>query len=176
MSNKWFETVAEAQRRAKRRLPRSVYGALVAGSERGLTIDDNMAAFGEWRFGSGRGCAHFVYVTISTGIGGGIIVDNALLLGRNGMAGEVGHMTVWPDGPICCCGNHGCWEALASGTALAQFAAEALAGGQPSLIRDIAAGSPVRGAHVAAAAGQGDLRIRSLTYDVKWIGERITRL
>ena len=53
-----------------------------------------MAALGEWRFGNGRGCEHFVYVTISTGIGGGIVVDKKLLLGRNGMAGEVGHMTI----------------------------------------------------------------------------------
>ena len=142
-----------------------------------LRNDANMAALGEWRFGSGRGCEHFVYVTISTGIGGGVIVDNKLLLGRNGMAGEVGHMTILPDGPICCCGNHGCWEALASGTALAQFAAEALADGQPSLIRDIAAGAPVRGVHVAAAAEQGDpLAQKLMQREGEWIGIGVTNL
>ena len=142
-----------------------------------LQNDANMAALGEWHFGSGRGCEHFVYVTISTGIGGGVIVDNRLLLGRNGMAGEVGHMTILPEGPVCCCGNHGCWEALASGTALAQFAAEALADGQPSLIRDIAAGAPVRGAHVAAAAERGDpLALMLMRREGEWIGIGVANL
>ena len=136
-----------------------------------LQNDANMAALGEWRFGSGRGCADFAYVTISTGIGGGIIANNALLLGRNGMAGEVGHMTLVPDGPACSCGSQGCWEALASGTALAQFAAEALASGQPSLIREIAAGEPVRGAHIAAAAERGDpLALSLMQREGEWIG------
>lgn len=142
-----------------------------------LQNDANMAALGEWRFGSGRGCAHFVYVTISTGIGGGVIVDNKLLLGRKGMAGEVGHMTLLPDGPACTCGNRGCWEALASGTALAQFAADALAAGQPSLIREIAAGAPVRGAHVAAAAERGDpLALALMQREGEWIGIGVTNL
>lgn len=142
-----------------------------------LWNDANMAALGEWRFGSGRGCEHFVYVTLSTGIGGGVIVDNRLLLGRKGMAGEVGHMTIVPDGPLCCCGNHGCWEALASGTALAQFAAAALADGEPSLIRDIAAGEPVRGAHVAEAAERGDpLALTLMQREGEWIGIGIANL
>ena len=121
-----------------------------------LNNDGHVAALGEWRFGSGRGCQHLVYVTISTGIGGGVIMDGNLLLGRRGMAAEVGHMTIQPDGPVCCCGNHGCWEALASGTALALFAAQELARGRQSLITDIAAGAPLSGRHVAAAAEQGD--------------------
>ena len=142
-----------------------------------LQNDANMAALGEWRFGSGRGCAHFVYVTISTGIGGGVIVDNALLLGRNGMAAEVGHMTLVPDGPVCCCGNRGCWEALASGTALEQVAAEGLSDGRPSLIRDLAAGAPVRGAHVAAAAEQGDPLARTLMQrESEWLGLGVVNL
>ena len=142
-----------------------------------LQNDANMAALGEWRFGSGRGCEHFVYLTVSTGIGGGVIMDNALLLGRNGMAAEVGHMTLAPDGPVCGCGNRGCWEALASGTALAQLAADALADGQPSLIRDLAAGAPVRGAHVAAAAEQGDpLALRLMEREGEWLGLGVVNL
>jgi glucokinase len=142
-----------------------------------LRNDANMAALGEWRFGSGRGCEHFVYVTISTGIGGGIIIDNKPLLGREGMAGEVGHMTLLPDGPSCTCGNRGCWEALASGTALAQFAATALADGPSSLIRDIAAGAPVRGAHVAAAAERGDpLALTLMQREGEWIGIGVVNL
>jgi glucokinase len=118
--------------------------------------DANVAALGEWRFGLGRGCQHFVYVTISTGIGGGVIAEGRLLLGRKGIAGEVGHMTIQTDGPVCGCGNLGCWEAVASGTALARFAAAALDRGRSSRILELAAGAPIEGWHVAAAAAQGD--------------------
>jgi glucokinase len=118
--------------------------------------DANVAALGEWRFGCGRGCQNFVYVTISTGIGGGVIAEGRLLLGRKGIAGEVGHMTVQLDGPLCGCGNYGCWEAVASGTALGRFAATALDHGRPSLMRTLAGDDPIEGWHVAAAAAQGD--------------------
>ncbi len=80
--------------------------------------DANAAALGEWRYGAGQGCRHFIYVTVSTGIGGGVIADGRLLLGHRGMAGEVGHMVVDRSGPRCNCGAYGCWEAVASGTAL----------------------------------------------------------
>lgn len=122
--------------------------------------DANVAALGEWRFGSGRGCKDFVYVTISTGIGGGVITDNKLLLGRKGIAGEVGHMTIQTDGPPCGCGNIGCWEAVASGTALARYAAIALqpsgVHGRRSLIPTLAGGDIIEGRHIAQAAEQGD--------------------
>ena len=80
--------------------------------------DGIAAANGEWQFGSARGLRHFVYVTVSTGIGGGVVVDGRLLRGRRGMAGHVGHMIIEPGGPLCSCGAHGCFEALASGSAL----------------------------------------------------------
>ncbi len=118
--------------------------------------DANVAALGEWRFGSGRGTQHFVYVTISTGIGGGVITNSALLLGRKGGAGEVGHITIQTDGPLCGCGNLGCWEAVASGTALARFAATALERSRPSLITEYAGDQPIAARHIAAAAEQGD--------------------
>lgn len=118
--------------------------------------DANAAAVGEWRFGGGKGCRDFVYVTISTGIGGGVVSGNTLLLGHKGIAGEVGHMTIQTDGPICGCGNVGCWEALASGTALARAAYTALERGHPSLITQLAAGGPIEGRHIAAAAERGD--------------------
>ncbi|SRR6266545_498820 len=142
-----------------------------------LNNDGHVAALGEWRFGSGRGCEHFVYVTISTGIGGGVIMDGKLLLGRHGMAAEVGHMTIQPDGPVCCCGNQGCWEALASGSALAQFAAQELARGYPSVIAEIAAGAPLSGAHVAVAAEQGDaLALTLMQREGEWIGIGLANL
>ena len=91
-----------------------------------LDHDGHAAAFGEWQFGAGRGHNNMVYVTVSTGIGGGAIVDGRLQRGRRGMAAHVGHMTLLPDGPVCNCGNPGCWEALAAGPALT--AAARLAG------------------------------------------------
>lgn len=118
--------------------------------------DANVAALGEWRFGCGKGTKDFVYVTLSTGIGGGVIADGRLLLGRKGIAGEVGHMTLQSDGPLCGCGNIGCWEAVASGTALVRNTLTALRGSRRSLINDIAANGPISGWHIAAAAEQGD--------------------
>ena len=118
--------------------------------------DANVAALGEWLFGSGRGADHFVYVTVSTGIGGGVIVDRSLLLGRKGIAGEVGHMVVQAGGPRCSCGNEGCWEALASGTALGRRATEAIAAGEPTILRDAASEGPVTAVHVALAAAAND--------------------
>ncbi len=124
--------------------------------------DANAAALGEWRFGSGRGCQDFIYVTISTGIGGGVVSNGKLLLGHKGIAGEVGHMTIQTDGPVCGCGNIGCWEVVASGTALARGATAALQRGHPSLINDIAAGGPIEGWHIAAAAERGDSLAQTL--------------
>ena len=85
-----------------------------------LENDGIAAANGEWRFGVGRGLTDFVYVTVSTGIGGGIVSGGRLLHGRMGMAGHIGHMTVMIGGERCSCGNAGCWEAYASGTAFAR--------------------------------------------------------
>jgi glucokinase len=79
--------------------------------------DGIAAAHGEWRFGAGRGLQSLVYVTVSTGVGGGVVVDGRLLHGRRGMAGHIGHMTIVVDGEACPCGNRGCFEAYASGTA-----------------------------------------------------------
>ena len=106
--------------------------------------DGIAAANGEWRFGSARGLRHFVYVTVSTGIGGGVVVDGRLLHGRRGMAGHVGHMIIEPDGPRCSCGASGCFEALASGSALARAGREAAAAqpGQPARREFAGARSP----------------------------------
>ena len=87
-----------------------------------LEHDGHAAAYGEWLHGAGRGTANMVYVTVSTGIGGGAIVDGRLQHGRRGQSAHVGHMTLLPDGPVCSCGNLGCWEALAAGPAFARAA------------------------------------------------------
>ena len=87
-----------------------------------LENDGIAAANGEWKFGAGKGLKHLVYVTVSTGIGGGVVVDGHLMRGRRGMAGHVGHMSIEENGPVCGCGNPGCFEALASGTAFNKVA------------------------------------------------------
>jgi glucokinase len=84
--------------------------------------DAHLAALAEHRHGAGRGSTNLIYVTVSTGIGAGLIVDGKLYSGAGGIAGEVGHIVVQPGGPLCSCGNHGCVEALASGTAIAREA------------------------------------------------------
>ena len=91
-----------------------------------LENDALAATMGEWRHGAGQGTRDMVYLTVSTGIGGGAVAGGELVRGRRGMAGHFGHMVVQADGPACPCGNRGCWEALASGTA---FAARARAAG-----------------------------------------------
>jgi len=92
--------------------------------------DANAAALGEYLFGAGKGAHNLVYLTISTGIGGGIITEGKILDGVSGTAGELGHMTIDMHGPRCNCGNIGCLERLASGTGIALRANEAIALGQ----------------------------------------------
>jgi glucokinase len=91
-----------------------------------LENDGIAAAIGEWKHGAGKGLRSVVFVTVSTGIGGGVIVDGHVLHGRKGMAGHVGHLAIYPDGLICGCGNAGCWEAYAAGPAFAARASLAL--------------------------------------------------
>ncbi len=116
--------------------------------------DANLAALGEWRYGAGRGHHHLLYLTISTGIGAGVIVNDRLLHGARGLAAELGHMAVMPDGPLCGCGKRGHLEAVASGTAIARMAAEALAAGENSSLAELP--HPPTAADVAAAAWEGD--------------------
>jgi len=99
-----------------------------------LDNDANMAGLAEWQFGSGKGHHDLVYLTISTGIGGGVIINNQLLQGFRGMGAELGHMTVLADGPICGCGQRGHIEAISSGTAIARYVQEQISAGQKSTL------------------------------------------
>ncbi len=144
-----------------------------------LENDANAAALGEHRFGAGRGAAHVIYVTVSTGIGGGLILDGDLYHGDSGGAGEIGHMTIMPGGPLCGCGNRGCLEALASGTAIARRARERVAEGAPTLIADLAEGNPKRitAKLVAEAADRGDKEAEAiLTEAMDYLGIGMTNL
>lgn len=91
-----------------------------------IANDANAVALGEWRFGAGRGCDSMLYVTVSTGIGGGLVLNGDLFPGAHGMAGEIGHMQIVSDGPLCTCGRKGCLEALAAGPAIARRTLELL--------------------------------------------------
>ncbi|MHC1740028.1 MAG: ROK family protein [Anaerolineaceae bacterium] len=118
-----------------------------------LGNDANLAALGEWKFGAGRGHSNLLYLTISTGIGGGIILENQLINGANGMAGELGHVMAVPDGPMCGCGKPGHLEAVASGTAIARYVKEKLSEGIPSVFTT---NSSPTAKEIAAAARDGD--------------------
>ena len=119
--------------------------------------DANAAAVGEFRFGAGKGFPNMVYVTISTGIGGGVMVDGRLMRGANGNAAELGHLTLDIKGPACPCGGKGCFEKYASGTAIAHRARVALAAGRTSAMATLAGGADkVTSHHVLQALGQGD--------------------
>lgn len=128
------------------------------GSRTLLLNDASAAAVGEHRLGAGKGARNLVYVTASTGIGGGIIIDSCLYEGPSGSAGEIGHMVIDVDGRACSCGGVGCLETVASGAALAREARHRLEDGEASILADLAGGDPsaVSAELVGLAAGQGD--------------------
>ena len=124
--------------------------------------DANAAALGEHRFGAGRGYQDLMYVTVSTGVGGGWILGGRLWRGQKGMAGEIGHTVVDGAGPLCLCGKRGCVERLASGPFLAADAL-AILDAQPqrhSMLRD--AGTALAARDIAEAAAKGDDMAREL--------------
>jgi len=122
--------------------------------------DANVAALGEHRFGAGQGCDSLLYITVSTGVGGGWILNGRPYRGADGMAGEIGHMIIDPDGPACTCGKRGCLEVLAAGPAIARRARERLAedpqAGQA--LRALVGGEvqALTARHVSQAAEAGD--------------------
>lgn len=121
-----------------------------------LDNDANAAAFGELTFGAGTGSRHMLYLTISTGVGGGIIIDGQLYRGKHGAAGELGHIVVAMGGPVCPCGARGCLEAIASGTAMAWRAQEMLDAGKAPVLARLMDGGPPTAKLIAEAAQQGD--------------------
>jgi len=126
--------------------------------------DASLAALGEWRFGAGRGVDDLVYITVSTGVGSGVITGGRLLEGSQGFAPEIGHMTIDIHGQRCRCGNVGCLETLASGTAIARIAAERLRAGERSSIADMASGDggELTARLVAQAACSGDALAKAI--------------
>lgn len=118
--------------------------------------DTNLAAWGEYYYGQGMKYENLLYLTVSTGIGGGIIADGRLYHGHRGGAGEFGHMVIDPAGPACRCGRRGCMEALASGTAIAARLQGLATAGQGKQIAALKQGLPPGAAELGQAARQGD--------------------
>jgi glucokinase len=119
--------------------------------------DMNAGAYGELTFGGGRGLRHLILVTVSTGIGAGIIVAGEIYRGAGGLAGEVGHTVVDLNGLLCGCGRRGCWEMIASGTAHRRRIREAFASGTWSNLTE----EPTP-EQVTARAAAGDRAARAL--------------
>jgi glucokinase len=138
--------------------------------------DANAAAWGEFRFGAAVEAANMVMLTVGTGIGGGVVVDGVLMHGAFGVAAELGHMRVVPGGIRCGCGNRGCFEMYASGTALIREAQDLVVSGSPlgARLAELCGGDPatLKGPDVTTAAAEGDPAAIELLADLGvWIGE-----
>ena len=151
-------------------------GSLADGVRIVVENDANAAGWAEFRFGAGRDVRDMLLLTIGTGLGGAIVIDGRLLRGWAGVAAEVGHMRVVPDGHACGCGHDGCWEQYASGRALVREAKAALVNDPDRATRllELAGGDPnhLKGPQVTKAAREGDpLALELLTTLGRWIGE-----
>ncbi|MBN2386234.1 MAG: ROK family transcriptional regulator [Anaerolineales bacterium] len=122
-----------------------------------LGNDAEMGALGEWAAGAGRGEHNLAYIKVGSGIGAGLLLDGQIYRGVTGSAGEIGHLTIDENGPLCTCGNHGCLEAVASGHAIARQAQEAVSKGQRTQLSAIQPVETISARDVAAAARRGDL-------------------
>jgi glucokinase len=143
--------------------------------------DANAAAWGEFTFGAGADVADMIFLTIGTGLGGGLVLSDELYRGAFGIGGEVGHLRVVPDGHLCGCGNKGCWEQYASGSALVREAREFAKSGSPQANRllELAGGryQDLDGPMVTQAATEGDGAAVELLEDLgRWLGEGIATL
>ena len=145
------------------------------GGRTGLQVtvenDANVAAWGEFRFGAEKGVEDLVFVTLGTGVGGGVISHGVLLRGARGTGEELGHITVHPAGPRCGCGNRGCLEALASGTAIARRVQQVANERPDSALGRLAAARAPLGEDVLDLARKGDkASVKVLKDTGTWLG------
>ena len=143
--------------------------------------DGNVAAWGEYRFGAGRGSGDLVLVTVGTGIGGGIVLGGRLFRGAHGAAGEIGHANAVPNGIPCGCGRNGCIEQYASGNALVREARALAAERRPeaAILLSLGDGTPegVQGVHVTEAARAGDpVAVEAFEIVGTWLGRGLADL
>ena len=141
--------------------------------------DVNLGTLGEFSLGAGRGCRHMVGIFVGTGVGGGIVVNGQLHRGARYAAGEVGHMIVQPDGPLCGCGRRGCLEAFASRTAIERAARAGLAEGRPSVLTDLLAaekGRMTSGVIKQALEAQDPLMLEAVGLAQRYLGLLVANL
>jgi glucokinase len=136
-----------------------------------IANDADAAALAEQRFGAGRDVRHLLYLTVSTGIGGGVVIDRRLHRGERAWAGEIGHMPLAPNGPACPCGRHGCLESLASGLSIAREARQQLRDwGRSSQLQSLPV-DQISARDVANAVAQGDELARVIWEEAMgWLG------
>jgi len=142
--------------------------------------DGNAAAWGEFRFGAGRGSSNLLMVTVGTGIGGGLILEGKLYHGSSDVAGEIGHTSIDSTGRRCKCGNYGCLEAYASGPAIAERAREALRGDEgESILVSLVDGDPrkITAQTVYEASKRGDSTAREVVRETaRFLGTGVANL
>lgn len=138
-----------------------------------LLNDARIATLGEFTFGRGRTAESMIFFTIGTGIGGGVVIDRKLRLGRLSAAGELGHQTVWKDGPWCGCGSRGCLETVASGPALVAEGVRLMLSGLTPVLFDMVGGNAaaITPKEMGTAALAGDDAVRdAITRAAVWLG------
>jgi len=139
-----------------------------------LNNDANLAALGEWSFGAGKGFNDLIYLTISTGIGGGIILNNRLFMGASGFAGEIGHITLLYNGPVCSCGQTGHLEAISSGPSIVRWVKSKL---EDESLKEHFPDGELTARHISDAAEEGNqLAIAAYERAGKYIGLAIANL
>jgi glucokinase-like ROK family protein len=128
-----------------------------------LNNDANFGAVGEWVFGAGRGEKNIAFIKVGSGIGAGLIINRQVFSGTTGSAGEIGHLTIDENGPLCSCGNHGCLEAFAGGHAIELQAKKLVESGKRTLLSDFNS-KPITVREVAEAARRGDLAAQEILH------------
>ncbi len=143
-----------------------------------LTIgnDAELGALGEWAYGAGRGENNLAYIKVGTGVGAGLLLNGIIYRGASGTAGEIGHVTIQENGPLCTCGNYGCLEAMAGGLAIARKAREAIEKGRRTQLSELEPGK-ILAVDVAQAAQRGDLVAQQIITEAgRYLGIAIASL
>ncbi len=141
-----------------------------------ISNDAELGALGEWAYGAGRGENNLAYIKVGTGVGAGLLLDGQIYRGATGTAGEIGHITIEENGPLCTCGNYGCLEAVAGGLAIARKAREAIENGRRTQLSALPP-EKILAVDVARAAQQGDLVAQQIITDAgRYLGIAIASL
>ena len=142
-----------------------------------LNNDAELGALGEWAYGAGRGERNLAYIKVGSGVGAGLLLDGQIYRGATGAAGEIGHITLQDEGPLCSCGNHGCLEVMAGGMAIARKAQQAVASGRRTQLSTVQPVEAITASDVAAAARLGDLVAQKIVTETGYyLGTAIANL